>query len=150
LPTWLPSRQLIAAIVAIGSRELMAGMELTIGVVALPKVQNDLNLSSAGRNWVIFASLLTCDGLTLVGGRLGDTFGRKRTFIVGVALSTITSVMSAIAWDEGSLVSARLLKGVSIAILAPTVWHWWRPRSRKVVYATPRPRCSPRWVAWAH
>ncbi len=120
MPTWLPPRQLIAAIVAIGSMELMAGMELTIGVVALPKVQNELNLSSAGRNWVIFATLLTCNGLMLVGGRLGDTFGRKRTFMVGVALSTITSVMSAIAWDEGSLVSARLLKGVSIAILAPT------------------------------
>ena len=100
--------------------ELMAAMELTVGVVALPKVQNELNLSSAGRSWVIFATLLTCNGLLLVGGRLGDAIGRKRTFIIGIALSTIASVMSAIAWDEGSLVSARLLKGVAIAILAPT------------------------------
>ncbi len=120
LPTGLPPRRFIAAIIALGSMELMAAMELTVGVVALPKVQNELNLSSAGRSWVIFATLLTCNGLLLVGGRLGDAIGRKRTFIIGIALSTIASVMSAIAWDEGSLVSARLLKGVAIAILAPT------------------------------
>jgi hypothetical protein len=116
----LPSRRFIAAIFAIGSMELMAAMELTIGIVALPKVQNELGLSTAGRSWVVFATMLTCNGLILVGGRMGDAIGLKRTFMIGVALSTIASVMSAIAWDVGSLVSARLLKGVAIAILAPT------------------------------
>ncbi len=119
MPTWLPPR-LIAAIVAIGSMELMAAMELTIGVVALPRVQNDLNLSTAGRSWVIFATLLTANGLMLVGGRLGDTIGRKRAFMIGVVLSTLSSVMCGIAWNEGILILGRLLKGVAIAILAPT------------------------------
>ncbi len=119
-PAWLPPRRFIAAIIAIGSMELMAAMELTIGVVALPAVQNDLALSSAERSWVIFATLLTCNGLLLVGGRLGDTIGRKRTFMIGVALSTISSVMCGIAWDVGILIVGRLLKGVAIAILAPT------------------------------
>src|SRR6185312_3334716 len=53
-------------------------------------------------------------------GRLGDAIGRKRTFIIGVALSIISSVMSAVAWDQGSLIVARGLKGVAIAIVAPT------------------------------
>jgi MFS family permease len=56
----------------------------------------------------------------LVGGRLGDTIGRKRTFIIGVALYTISSAMCGIAWDEGALVLARVLKGVAGAIIAPT------------------------------
>ncbi|OBA77841.1 MFS transporter [Mycobacterium sp. 1164966.3] len=106
--------------IALGSMELMASMELTIGIVALPKVQNDLNLSSAGRTWIVFATLLTCNGLILVGGRLGDAIGRKRTFIIGVALSIISSILSAVAWDQGSLIVARALKGVAIAIVAPT------------------------------
>jgi Major Facilitator Superfamily len=100
--------------------ELMASMELTIGIVALPKVQNDLNLSSAGRTWIVFATLLTCNGLILVGGRLGDAIGRKRAFIIGVALSITSSVMSAVSWDQASLILARGLKGVAIAIVAPT------------------------------
>ncbi|WP_082947546.1 MFS transporter [Mycobacterium sp. E2479] len=119
-PAGLSRGRFIAAIIALGSAELMASIELTIGIVALPRIQNELNLSSAGRNWVVFATLLACNGLILVGGRLGDTIGRKRAFVIGTVLSTVASVMSAIAWDEGSLVVARMLKGVSIAILAPT------------------------------
>lgn len=120
LPAELPRRRVVAAIIALGSTELMAAVELTIGIVALPKIQNELNLSTAGRNWVVFATLLACNGLILVGGRLGDTIGRKRAFMWGTALSTFSSVLSAIAWDQGSLVLARLLKGMAIAILAPT------------------------------
>ena len=56
----------------------------------------------------------------LLGGRLGDTIGRKRTFIVGVALFTIASVLCGIAWDEATLVIARLLQGVGAAIASPT------------------------------
>ncbi|OBK76834.1 MFS transporter [Mycobacterium sp. 1164985.4] len=119
-PTRLPPRRFIAAIIAIGSMELMAAMELTIGIVALPKVQNDMELTSAGRSWVIFATLLTANGLMLVGGRLGDTIGRKRAFVIGVALSTFSSLMCGLAWNETVLIVGRLLKGVSVAILAPT------------------------------
>jgi EmrB/QacA subfamily drug resistance transporter len=56
----------------------------------------------------------------LLGGRLGDTIGRKRTFIVGVALFTIASILCGIAWDEATLVIARLLQGVGAAIASPT------------------------------
>jgi EmrB/QacA subfamily drug resistance transporter len=119
-PAWLLSRRFIAAVVAIGGMQLMATMDGTIAIVALPKIQNDLGLSDAGRSWVITAYVLTFGGLMLLGGRLGDTIGRKRTFIVGVALFTIASALCGIAWDDFTLVTARLLQGVGAAIASPT------------------------------
>ena len=120
LPTWLPSRRFIAAVVAIGGMQLLATMDSTIAIVALPKIQDELGLSDAGRSWVITAYVLTFGGLMLLGGRLGDTVGRKRTFIVGVALFTIASILCGVAWDESTLVTARLLQGVGAAIASPT------------------------------
>jgi EmrB/QacA subfamily drug resistance transporter len=64
--------------------------------------------------------VLTFGGLMLLGGRLGDTIGRKRTFIVGVALFTISSVLCAVAWDEVTMVIARLSQGIGSAIASPT------------------------------
>lgn len=119
-PTWLLSHHFVAAVIAIGGVQLIAPMDGTIVVVALPKIQHELGLSDAGRSWVITAYLLTSGGLLLLGGRLGDAIGRKRTFIVGVAVFTIASAMCGIAWDQNALVVARLLKGVASAIAAPT------------------------------
>ncbi|MCW2664075.1 MAG: efpA [Mycobacterium sp.] len=119
-PTWLPSRRFIAAVVAIGGMQLLATMDSTVAIVALPKIQNELSLSDASRSWVITAYVLTFGGLMLLGGRLGDTIGRKRTFIVGVALFTISSVLCAVAWDEATMVIARLLQGIGSAIASPT------------------------------
>src|SRR6195952_5355252 len=119
-PSWLPSRRFIAAVVAIGGMQLLATMDSTVAIVALPKIQDELNLSDAGRSWVITAYVLTFGGLMLLGGRLGDTIGRKRTFIVGVSLFTIASILCGIAWNEPTLVTARLLQGVGSAIASPT------------------------------
>jgi EmrB/QacA subfamily drug resistance transporter len=119
-PAWLPSRRFIAAVIAIGGMQLLATMDSTVAIVALPKIQNELSLSDAGRSWVITAYVLTFGGLMLLGGRLGDTIGRKRTFIVGVTLFTISSVLCAVAWDEVTLVIARLSQGVGSAIASPT------------------------------
>src|ERR1700726_171984 len=119
-PAWLPSRRFIAAVVAIGGMQLLATMDSTVAIVALPKIQNELNLSDAGRSWVITAYVLTFGGLMLLGGRLGDTIGRKRTFIVGVSLFTIPSALCGIAWDEATMVVARLLQGIGSAIASPT------------------------------
>src|SRR3954465_6626487 len=119
-PAWLPSRRFFAAVIAIGGMQLLATMDSTVAIVALPKIQDELSLSDAGRSWVITAYVLTFGGLMLLGGRLGDTIGRKRTFIVGVALFTIASILCGVAWDETTLVIARLLQGVGAAIASPT------------------------------
>jgi EmrB/QacA subfamily drug resistance transporter len=119
-PSWLPSRWFITAIVAIGGMQLMATMDGMIAVVALPKIQNELGLSDAGRSWVITAYVLTFGGLILLGGRLGDAIGFKRSFMIGVALFTFVSAVCGVAWAGGVLVLARLLQGVAAAIIAPT------------------------------
>ena len=77
----------------------MAAMDGPVAIFALPKIQNELGLSDAGRSWVITAYALTFGGLILLGGRLGDAFGRKRTLIVGVAMFTFASTICGIAWD---------------------------------------------------
>ncbi len=118
--TRLPPRRFIAAVIAIGGMQLMATMDGMIAVIALPRVQSELGLSAAGRSWVITAYVLTFGGLILLGGRLGDTIGRKRAFIIGVSLFTAVSVLCGSAWSGGVLVFARLLQGVAGAIIAPT------------------------------
>lgn len=119
-PTWLPSRRFFAAVIAIAGMQLLATMDSTIAIVALPRIQDELMLSDAGRSWVITAYVLTFGGLMLLGGRLGDTIGRKRAFIAGVALFTIASILCGIAWNEATLVIARLLQGIGAAIASPT------------------------------
>ncbi len=118
-PTRLLSRRYIAAIIPIGATQLMATMDGTIVVIALPTIQNDLGLSDVGRSWVVTAYLLAFGGLLLVGGRLGDIFGLKRSYIVGVVLFTIASAVCGIARDGGTLIGARLLQGAAAAIIAP-------------------------------
>lgn len=117
---WLPSWQFFSAVIVLGSMQLMAMMDSTITIIALPKIQSQLNLSDSGRSWVFIAPLLTFSGLMLLGGRVGDTIGRKRAFTVGAGLFTISSAVCGIAWNAGALITARLLQGVALAILAPT------------------------------
>lgn len=119
-PAWVPSRRFFAAVIAIAGMQLLATMDSTVAIVALPKIQDELGLSDAGRSWVITAYVLTFGGLMLLGGRLGDTIGRKRAFIAGVALFTIASILCGMAWNEATLVTARLLQGIGAAIASPT------------------------------
>lgn len=116
----LPSRGFIAAVITLGGVQLMATMDGTIVIVALPRIQADLGMSDAGRSWVITAYMLTYGALLLVGGRLGDTMGLKRIYVIGVAIFTVASAVCGIAHDGGTLIAARLAQGVAGAILAPT------------------------------
>jgi EmrB/QacA subfamily drug resistance transporter len=118
--TRLPSRQFVTVLITIGGMQLMAAMDGPVAIFALPKIQNELGLSDAGRSWVITGYALTFGGLILLGGRLGDTIGRKRSLIVGVAVFTFASAICGIAWNGGSLVLARLLHGAAAAVVVPT------------------------------
>ncbi|MDG4666793.1 MFS transporter [Mycobacterium sp. 236(2023)] len=119
-PSLFRSREFLGPIAAIGGVQLVAAMDGPVAVFALPRIQNELGLSDAMRAWVITAYLLTFGGLILLGGRLGDAFGRKRVFIAGVALFTFASALCGIAWNGESLVVARLLHGVAAAVVTPT------------------------------
>src|SRR3981081_1575948 len=78
-PAWLPSRRFIAAVLASGGMQLLATMDSTFAIVALPKIQDELSLSDAGRSWVITAYVLTFGGLMLLGGRLRYPIGAEAT-----------------------------------------------------------------------
>ena len=148
--TWRPTRRFFAAVIAICGMQLMATMDGTIAIVALPKIQNELGLSDAGRSWVITAYVLTFGGLMLLGGRLGDTIGRKRTFTVGVALFTIASALCGIAWDDADSGHRTVAPGCRRRDrYSPPAWRWSPPPSPRARPATPQQRCSVRWPASA-
>ena len=97
-----------------------AMLDATIVNVALPKIATDLDVGVTGLQWVITGYLLTLASLILLGGALGDRFGRRRVFIIGAVWFGGASVVCAIAPSLVVLVGARMLQGVGGALLTPT------------------------------
>jgi len=116
----LASSVLGVAIIAITGMQLMATLDGTIVIVALPRMQADLGLSDAAKSWVITAYVLTFGGLLLLGGRVGDAIGHKRAFISGVGVFTIASMACGLATDGPLLIGARAVQGMGAAVAAPT------------------------------
>ena len=116
----LASSVLGIAIVAITGMQLMSTLDGTIVIVALPRMQAELDLSDAGKSWVITAYVLTFGGLLLLGGRVGDAIGQKRAFLSGVGVFTLASLVCGLANDEYTLIAARALQGIGAAVAAPT------------------------------
>ena len=107
-------------ILAITGMQLMSTLDGTIVIVALPRMQAELDLSDAAKSWVITAYVLTFGGLLLLGGRVGDAIGHKRAFISGVGLFTIASLACGLATEQWTLVAARAVQGAGAAVAAPT------------------------------
>jgi EmrB/QacA subfamily drug resistance transporter len=116
----LASSVLGVAILAITGMQLMSTLDGTIVIVALPRMQAELDLSDAGKSWVITAYVLTFGGLLLLGGRVGDAIGHKRAFISGVGVFTIASMACGLATDGALLIAARAVQGMGAAVAAPT------------------------------
>jgi MFS family permease len=89
--------------------------------VALPSIQRSLGAGPAAIEWIVAGYGLTSAAFLVTGGRLGDIYGRRRLFCVGLATFTVTSALCAAAPDAGFLVAARLAQGVGAAIMAPNV-----------------------------
>ncbi len=107
------------ALLLVCAAQLMIVLDGTIVNVALPTIQDSLGFSGAGLSWVVNVYLLTFGGFLLLGGRAGDLFGRRRVFIIGLALFTLASFVCGLAGSQGLLVAARALQGVGGAIIAP-------------------------------
>lgn len=114
------ARALALAMLVLSGLQLMVVLDGTVANLALAPLQADLGLSDAGRNWVLTSYALAFGGLMLLGGRLGDSYGRKRMFISGVALFTVASLLCGLATGEAMLVAARALQGVGAAVASPT------------------------------
>jgi EmrB/QacA subfamily drug resistance transporter len=94
-------------------------LDATIVNVALPSIGRELNAGLAGQQWVLEAYMLTMVSLLLVGGSLGDQFGRRRLFLIGLVAFGATSVLCALAPSEEFLIGARALQGIAGALLVP-------------------------------
>jgi EmrB/QacA subfamily drug resistance transporter len=112
-----PRRWLALGVIAIA--QLMVVLDASIVNIALPSAQRDLGITDADRQWVITAYTLAFGGLLLLGGRIADFVGRKRTFIIGLLGFAGASALGGLASNAGLLFSARALQGAFGALLAP-------------------------------
>src|SRR5437588_2956214 len=107
---------LIAAILGSG----VAAIDGTIVNVALPSIERDLGGGLAAQQWISNGYLLTLGSLILIGGSLGDLYGERRIFAIGVAGFTVCSLACALAPSAGALIAARGAQGVAGALLTPS------------------------------
>ncbi|MGI5170650.1 MFS transporter [Spirillospora sp. CA-253888] len=99
--------------------QLVVVLDMTIVNIALPSAQRDLGMTDGNRQWAITAYTLAFGGLLLLGGRLGDLFGRRRAFVVGLLGFAGASALGGAATDPGMFFAARAMQGVFAALLAP-------------------------------
>src|SRR6266542_4089152 len=114
MPAW--SRWTLAATILGSSMTFIDG---TVVNVALPALQADLHATITDVQWVIEAYALFLGALILVGGSMGDQFGRKRVFLAGVVLFTTASVLCGLAGSAHALIAGRALQGIGAAFLVP-------------------------------
>ena len=112
-----PQRWLALAVIAV--TVLLVILDATIVNIALPAVSADLQISAASQQWIVTAYTLTFGGFLLLGGRIADFWGRKRTYLVGAAGFAVASALGGVAQSEGMLFAARALQGAFGALLAP-------------------------------
>lgn len=108
------------ALAVICIAQLMVVLDATVVNVALPSIREDLNFSLDNLTWVVTAYSLAFGGLLLFGGRTGDLFGRRRMFMIGIAIFSVASLVGGFANGEAMLIIARAAQGVGGAIAAPT------------------------------
>lgn len=111
------SRRWVLAAAILGSS--MAFIDGTVVNVALPAIQHDLQADAFQAQWVVEAYALLLAALLLVGGALGDRFGRRRIFVIGVLVFAVASVACALSGTVGQLIAARALQGAGAALLVP-------------------------------
>jgi EmrB/QacA subfamily drug resistance transporter len=116
-PCRASSRPWVIAAASLGSG--MAFLDSTVVNVALPAVQTDLAVSARGAQWVYGAFALVLAALLLIGGSLGDRYGRRRVFVLGAAIFAAASVWCALSPGPGQLVAARAVQGAGGALLVP-------------------------------
>jgi EmrB/QacA subfamily drug resistance transporter len=112
-------RGLGLALAIIGGAQLMIVLDGTIVNIALPHIQTDLGFSNSSLSWVVNAYALALGSLLLLGGRLGDVLGRRRMFVLGVAVFAVSSLLGGLAQNEAMMIGSRIVQGVGAALASP-------------------------------
>src|SRR5579864_1884537 len=99
--------------------QFMVVLDIAIVNVALPTIKTDLHFSQEGLQWVVTAYSILFGGVLLLGGRMADLLGRRRMFMAGLVLFTVSSLLDGLSWSEASLIGFRSLQGLGAALLAP-------------------------------
>ena len=107
------------ALVLISVAQLMVVLDGTIVNIALPYIQSDLDISNANLRWVVTGYALAFGSLLLLGGRLGDLYGRRKVFMAGLVVFGVASLLGGLATSEGLLLAARGLQGLGAALASP-------------------------------
>src|SRR5512141_2870183 len=108
------------ALVSVALATFMTYLDNNIVNVAIPDIQRELGLSTAGIEWVVSGYILTFAGLLIAGGRLADAFGRRRLFLIGLGVFTASSLLAGFAGGAADLITARALQGIGAALVTPT------------------------------
>ena len=114
-----PSDRRWSALALIVVAQFMVILDVAIVNVALPSIQADLGFSQTSLQWVVSAYAIMFGGVLLLGGRLADLLGRRRLFLIGLAVFSAASLLCGLAWSEASLIGFRALQGLGGALLAP-------------------------------
>src|SRR6266568_771490 len=107
------------ALAVIVTAQFMVVLDIAIVNVALPSIKTDLHFSQESLQWVITGYSIFFGGFLLLGGRFADLLGRRRMFMAGLLLFTVSSLLDGLAWSEGSLIAFRCLQGLGAALLSP-------------------------------
>src|SRR6058998_2422824 len=114
-----PDNRRWIALAVIVAAQFMVVLDVAIVNVALPSIKTDLHFTQESLQWVITAYAIMFGGVLLLGGRLADLLGRRRLFIAGLVLFSVSSLLCGLAWSEASLIGFRALQGLGGALLAP-------------------------------
>ncbi len=110
----------IWVLVTVSLATFMTYLDNNIVNVAIPAIQRDLQLSTAGLEWVVSGYILVFASLLLAGGRLGDIYGRRRLFLVGLGVFTAASLVAGLAGSADLLIAARAVQGLGAALVTPS------------------------------
>jgi EmrB/QacA subfamily drug resistance transporter len=107
------------ALALLSAVQFMVVLDIAIVNVALPSIKVDLGFSQENLQWVISAYALVFGGFLLLGGRAADLLGRRRIFLAGLVVFTVSSLLAGLAWSEASLIGARAFQGLGAAVITP-------------------------------
>jgi EmrB/QacA subfamily drug resistance transporter len=118
-PAMEHTRRRWIALAVIVTAQFMVVLDVAIVNVALPTIKDDLHFSQESLQWVVTAYSILFGGVLLLGGRMADLLGRRRLFVVGLGLFTVSSLLDGLAWSEGSLIAFRSAQGLGAALVSP-------------------------------